>query len=170
MSIDPALVIYSLIFLTSFIPIAEIRGGIPLAFYYFHSNPYRLVWGVIVAVLGNLFVAPFVLYLLKYIDLFIRHSRVVPERIRKIYLWILRYIWSRGRILKRYDIPALATFVAIPFPITGAWTGALIAFLTGMERRRALIAIEIGVIIASFIVTSICLLGSTILKKIFFIS
>lgn len=169
-SIDPvALTYYGLIFLTSFLPIAEVRGGIPLAFYYFYNDLSRLVCGIGVAVLGNLLVAPFVLYLLKYIDVFIRYSTVIPQRLRETYLRILRYVENKSGRLKKYDIPTLATFVAIPFPVTGAWTGALIAFLIGMERKRALIAIEVGVIIASFVVTSICLLGSAILKKIFLI-
>ncbi|MEM4584354.1 MAG: small multi-drug export protein, partial [Ignisphaera sp.] len=84
--------------------------------------------------------------------------------------WILNHSENRGRKLKKYDIPTLVTFVAIPFPITGAWTGSLIAFLIGMDRKRALIAIEVGVLIASLIVLSICLLGLEVLKRIFLIS
>ncbi|MEM4502661.1 MAG: small multi-drug export protein [Ignisphaera sp.] len=164
------LIRYSLIFITSFLPIAEVRGGIPLAFYYFYNDSSRLVWGIAVAVVANLLIAPFVLYILKYIDLFIKRSRIVPKPIRKIYLWILNHSENRGRKLRKYDIPTLVTFVAIPFPVTGAWTGSLIAFLIGMDRKRALIAIEVGVVIASLIVLSICLLGLEVLKRIFLIS
>ncbi|MEM2007825.1 MAG: small multi-drug export protein [Ignisphaera sp.] len=170
-SIDSSTLIhYSLVFITSFLPIAEVRGGIPLALYYFYNDSSRLVGGIAVAIVANLLIAPFVLYILRYIDSFIRHSRIVPETVRKIYLWILKHSENRGRKIKRYDIPALATFVAIPFPVTGAWTGSLIAFLIGMDRKRALIAIEVGVLIASLIVLSICLLGLEVLKRIFFIS
>ena len=44
-------------------------------------------------------------------------------------------------------------FVAIPLPFTGAWTGALCAFVFGIPFRKALIAIAGGVIIAGLIVT-----------------
>ena len=50
-------------------------------------------------------------------------------------------------------------FVAIPLPGTGAWTGALIAFLFGLDFRKSLLVICIGVFIAGVVVTSLCLLG-----------
>ena len=43
-------------------------------------------------------------------------------------------------------------FVAIPLPITGAWTGALAAYLTGISFKRAVLAISLGVLIAAAIV------------------
>jgi len=156
-----------IVFIVSFLPIAEVRGGIPLAFYYFHNDNLMLAIGVAVSAIGNLLIAPFVLFVLKYIDIFIRSSKFVPEKIRKLYIWVLNYVKEKSRKLKKYDIPALATFVAIPLPLTGAWTGSLIAFLIGMDRKRALIAIELGVLGATTIVTLTCLLGLTILKKIF---
>jgi uncharacterized membrane protein len=50
-------------------------------------------------------------------------------------------------------------FVAIPLPMTGAWTGSIIAFILGMRFTYALLSILCGVIIAGAIVTSLCLLG-----------
>lgn len=160
---------YIIVFIVSFLPIAEVRGGIPLAFYYFHNDILRLAISITISSLSNLLIAPFVLFILKYVDLFIKTSRFIPEKVKGLYLWILNHAENRSRKLKKYDIPTLAIFVAIPFPVTGAWTGSLIAFLINMDRKRALIAIELGVVGATAIVTLICLLGLTILKKIFFI-
>ena len=42
-------------------------------------------------------------------------------------------------------------FVGIPLPGTGAWTGALVASVLGMNKKKAFIAILLGVIIASII-------------------
>ena len=50
---------------------------------------------------------------------------------------------------------ALIPFVAVPLPITGAWTGSLAAWGFGLDRRRALAAIFAGVLIAGAVVTLI---------------
>ena len=44
-------------------------------------------------------------------------------------------------------------FVAIPFPGTGAWTGALIAALLQFDRKKSFVYIFIGVLIAASLVT-----------------
>ena len=49
---------------------------------------------------------------------------------------------------------ALAIFVAIPLPMTGAWTGCLVAFLLGFRFWHAFAANAAGVIIAGIIVTA----------------
>ena len=47
---------------------------------------------------------------------------------------------------------ALLVFVAIPIPLTGVWSGALVAFVFGIPIWRAALAIGLGAIIAGFIV------------------
>jgi uncharacterized membrane protein len=44
-------------------------------------------------------------------------------------------------------------FVAIPLPVTGAWTGTVAAFLFGVRKRVALPAIFAGICIAGVVVT-----------------
>ncbi|MEM3998619.1 MAG: small multi-drug export protein [Ignisphaera sp.] len=167
---DSATIIqYAMIFVLSFLPISEVRGGIPLAFFYFHEDFGKLALGIVVSVIGNLLVAPFVLYLLKYIDNFIRNYRLVPEKIRRAYIWVMDYVKRKSKSFEKYEMLGLAIFVAIPLPATGAWTASLIAFLIGMNRKKALISIEAGVIGASAIVAIVCLLGLEILKKLFLI-
>ena len=50
-------------------------------------------------------------------------------------------------------------FVAIPSPVTGAWTGSLAAVLFGLKFKHALLSIFIGIFIAGIIVTCLSLLG-----------
>ncbi|MDD3170245.1 MAG: small multi-drug export protein, partial [Candidatus Pacebacteria bacterium] len=52
---------------------------------------------------------------------------------------------------------ALVLFVAIPFPVTGAWTGSLCAFLFDIPFARALPLIFLGVVIAGVIVALLSL-------------
>ena len=62
-------------------------------------------------------------------------------------------------MIEKYEEFGLMAFVAIPLPGTGAWTGALIAFLFGLDFKKSLLIIAIGVFIAGVIVTCLCLLG-----------
>ena len=50
-------------------------------------------------------------------------------------------------------------FVAIPLPVTGAWTGAAAAFLFGIPRKKAILYITLGSIIAGVIVSLITIGG-----------
>ncbi|PKL06134.1 MAG: ligand-binding protein SH3, partial [Spirochaetae bacterium HGW-Spirochaetae-9] len=50
--------------------------------------------------------------------------------------------------VEKYGYWGLLLFVAIPLPVTGAWTGALGAWILGMSRKKASIAIVGGVIVA----------------------
>ena len=43
--------------------------------------------------------------------------------------------------------------MAIPLPGTGAWTGSLVAALMGMQLKKALPAIVLGVLAAAGIMT-----------------
>ncbi len=65
--------------------------------------------------------------------LFARTRRKANERIRK------------------YEYLGLFLFVAIPIPFTGAWTGALIAYLFDLKFSRSLLAILAGIIVAAAI-------------------
>ena len=61
--------------------------------------------------------------------------------------------------IKKYEHLGLLVFVAIPLPFTGAWTGALIAYLFDLNFSKSLITIFIGVIIAATIMTILILYG-----------
>jgi uncharacterized membrane protein len=53
----------------------------------------------------------------------------------------------------------VAVFVAIPLPVTGAWTGTLGAWMLGLPKRKTLQAVILGVFAAGAIVTSVMFLG-----------
>lgn len=66
------------------------------------------------------------------------------------------------KVIDKHGWWGLAMFVAIPLPITGSWTGTLLAFLTGMSFKRAFSAISLGVFTAGLIVTSVVKAGIAI--------
>ena len=55
---------------------------------------------------------------------------------------------------------ALAAFVGVPFPGTGAWTGAMVAFVLGMPFSEAMSSIFAGVIVAGLIMSSLAAAGA----------
>jgi uncharacterized membrane protein len=61
--------------------------------------------------------------------------------------------------VQKYEALGLVIFVAIPLPITGAWSGVIAASLFKIRFRYAFISIVCGIICAGLIVTSLCALG-----------
>jgi uncharacterized membrane protein len=141
------------VFITSMLPIVELRGALPLAI-----NVYHIPWirAFFIAYFGNLIPVPFILWLLKPLVILI--SRIKP--VGKIFAWLFERTRKRSSaMIERYEEIGLLVFVAIPLPGTGAWTGALIAFLFGLDFKKSCLVIALGVFIAGVIVTCLCLLG-----------
>jgi len=140
------------VFFTAAAPISELRGAIPLAILEFDIS-----WPIafVVAIAGNILPVPFLLLFLDPIARLLSKVKLFDRIIN----WIFERSRRRGKIIERYESIGLAIFVAIPLPLTGAWTGAIVAFLLGLPFWRSLIAITIGVLIAGVIVTTLTLIG-----------
>lgn len=132
------------------LPIFELRLAIP-----FGRGVLDMTAGptFLWAVVGNLLPVPFILLLLG----------PVTEWAERRWSWLHRflerlYAHSRRRHSARFERLrdlALITFVAIPLPVTGAWSGSLAAFVFGVRRRRAFALIAVGVVIAGVLVTAL---------------
>ena len=66
--------------------------------------------------------------------------------------------------IEKSEFFGLIFFVGIPLPGTGAWTGALIASMINMNKKKAFLAITLGVLLAGIIMSifSYGLLGNII--------
>jgi len=73
--------------------------------------------------------------------------------------WFSRVISRNESTFKRWGALALIILVAIPLPITGAWTGSVAAYLFEIKKPLAFLYITIGVIIAGGIVTFLTISG-----------
>jgi uncharacterized membrane protein len=141
------------VFITSMLPIVELRGALPLAI-----NLYHIPWvkAFLIAYIGNLVPVPFILLLLKPMVALLSHIRLF----KKFFTWLFERTRKKSSsMIERYEEIGLLMFVAIPLPGTGAWTGALIAFLFGLDFKKSVLVIALGVFIAGVIVTCLCLLG-----------
>ena len=132
-------------------PISELRGAIPLAYFEFEFS-WPLAF--LIAFAGNLLPVPFLLLFLGPVTDFLSRIRVLEKIINLVF----RISRRRGKIVEKYGPIGLVLFVAVPLPITGAWTGSIVAFLLGMSFKRAFPAIVVGVFIAGVIVTSAAVL------------
>ncbi|MBI3333159.1 MAG: small multi-drug export protein [Candidatus Omnitrophica bacterium] len=127
------------------LPIAEVRGAIPVAIALKLSYPQAFFWSC----LGNLLpVVPLLIWL-----------DPVSAGLRRFPLWRGFFDWlftrtaARAEIVQRYEAIGLALFVAVPLPLTGAWTGCAAASLFKLPFRLAFPAIAAGILGAALIVT-----------------
>jgi len=133
------------VLITTFLPYLELRAAIPLALY-FGASP---VEAFIVGVLGNLVpVIPIMLFL----PLLARWAERLPL-FHRLFVWIEQRTEKQQRTVNKYGFIGLTMFVAIPLPMTGVWTGALVSYLLGIRKRYAFFALMLGVVCAGILVT-----------------
>jgi uncharacterized membrane protein len=129
-------------------PISELRGAIPVAI-----GIYGMTWwqALIIAVIGNMIPVFFILWFLDPVSKWLRKNFRIFD---KFFTWLFDYTRKRhAKKMEVYKELALIILVAIPLPLTGAWTGSLVAFLFGIPYKKALPLIFLGVLIAGVIVT-----------------
>ena len=147
----------------SLAPVSELRGGIPYAMA--HSIPWYIAWPFAAAV--NALVAPLCwLFLSTVHRLFYGRIGEAPP-VQGGFNWyrtIFDNFVERAREklhknVEKWGALGIAVFVAIPLPITGAWTGTLGAWVLGLSKKQTLFAVILGVIAAGAIVTTVMILG-----------
>lgn len=129
----------------SMLPIIELRGAIPL------GAGLGLPWWqtFAISVVGNLLPIPFILLLMRWmLDVMKK-----VKGLRRIALWLEAKVEKKRDKVEKYAFWGLTIFVAIPLPGTGAWTGSLIASVTGMRFWRSFLCATIGVLIAAVVMT-----------------
>ena len=137
------------VMICSMIPIIELRGGIPLGLM------LGLPWwqSFLYAVIGNMLPVPFILLFINKFIAWMSRSKV--KFFNKIGNWLLRKAEKNREKIEKYSFFGVCLFVAIPLPVTGAWTGSLVASTIGMKWWKALLSCFLGVLIAATIVTLI---------------
>lgn len=132
------------IFIVSLLPVLECRGGLIVA----ALLGVRMEVAIPICVAGNVLPVPFILLLLKKVLTWMHKTPLhrIAEKIE-----------ARGEKksagMKNGEFLGLLLFVGVPLPGTGAWTGSLIATLLDMDRRKAVPAILLGVLMATVIMT-----------------
>jgi len=131
--------------IVSALPISELRGGIPLALYY----GFPPLQAYLISVLANALPVPFLLLFLEKIGKIVDRWSLTS----RIYRYFVERTERKRDIIDRYGYVGLTIFVSIPLPVTGAWTGSLLAFLLGLKTIKSFSFIFIGILIAGLIVS-----------------
>ena len=142
----------------AFLPISELRGAIPFAIA--NGVPWYLAYPFSVAI--NALVAPGC-----WLFLSILHPLLLGLSDKRGFRWYRRFFdrfVTRAREKLRGGVEkwgwlGVALFVAIPLPLTGAWTGSFGAWMLGLSKARTILAVVLGVIIAGAVVTLVVMLG-----------
>ncbi|MBR9682164.1 MAG: small multi-drug export protein [Candidatus Aenigmarchaeota archaeon] len=134
------------VIIMSILPIAELRGAIPLGLG-LGLDPMVVIP---LAIFFNALVFFPVFFGLSAIkDTILYRSKLVQRQLDRIHL-------KRGTVDK-YGYLGLLLLVAIPLPFTGAYTGAMLAWLLGLDWKKSFLSITGGVVVAGLIVSSISL-------------
>jgi uncharacterized membrane protein len=136
----------------SLAPISELRGSIPWSL----ANGMPVWAAFALCVVTNMLVGPIAWLFLSTLHRLLSRWRPYATLFKRIVERARRKVHAA---VERWGYWGLAVFVAIPLPITGAWTGALGAWVLGMEVRRSLAAIAAGVLIAGVVVSIVAFFG-----------
>lgn len=135
------------VIITSIIPYLELRGAIPVAW----RLGFDPIEAYLLAVIGNMLPVIPIIILIDPISKLLCHISFFKH----FFDWVFTKSRRKAPQIQKYGFWGLALFVAIPLPMTGVWTGAVIAFLLGMRKRIAFSSIFFGVLIAGLVVTLI---------------
>ncbi len=139
------------VFLISACPVLECRLGMFTAIVLLEMDTFT---GFIISFLGNILPIPFILLLINWIfEVF----KKIPV-LKNIVFWLEDRTLKKRDKIDKYGIWGLLIFVAIPLPGTGGWTGALLASLLHLDKKKSFVVISLGVFIAGLIMTVLSLI------------
>ncbi len=147
----------------SFLPISELRGGLPLAVVYAMDKGIPIILIFSAVVMANILGFFLAFYFLDNVHTRLLRIKFYDRFFRKYVKKIQEKSDKFEEKYKTLGFLALAIFVAIPLPGTGAWTGALISWFLDLDRKKSLLFISLGVLAAGIIV----LLGTLGFIRIF---
>ncbi|ONK65284.1 uncharacterized protein A4U43_C07F35550 [Asparagus officinalis] len=142
----------AVVFALATLPVLELRGAIPVG-YWMHLHPMRLT---VLSILGNMVPVPIIILYLKKLASFLSQKNASATN-------LLDHLVKRAREkagpVEEFQWLGLMLFVAVPFPGTGAWTGAFIAAILDMPFWSAVSANFCGVVLAGLLVNLLVNLG-----------
>jgi len=138
------------------VPLIEQRGAIPVGTIVYHIDPFLVF---IVSLLGSFLPAPFVylffnkiLAWMKTVKMFDKFTNFVDKKVQK-----------GAKKIEKYMEIGLITFVGIPLPTTGLWTGSAIAAFLGLDFKKSMVCVFLGGVISAAIITVVSIVAPAIL-------
>ena len=141
-----------IIFVISLLPILELRGGLLAA----SILGVPIVPALCICIIGNILPIPFILLFIEKILKWMKTTK----HLHGIADWL-----EKKATGPKAEFMGTLLFVGIPLPGTGAWTGALIVSLLHVDRKKASLAIFLGVLLAAAIMCVITYLIPWIVRQ-----
>lgn len=135
------------------LPLIELRGAIPVGIVVFHMHPALVLF---LSFIGNMLPVPLLLLglgpLTSSFSRFPALQRVLDQALERARNQAAE--WGSQNVVR-----ALALFVGVPLPGTGAWSGAVIAFVLGLPLWEGMLGNAVGVLLAGTLVTVLSCMG-----------
>jgi uncharacterized membrane protein len=136
----------SIITIIAALPVVELRLAIPYGILHL-KMAVKTVF--LFSIIGNMIPVLPLLYILEPVSNALRRIKIFD----KFFSWLFERTRKRSKIVEKYELLGLIALVAIPLPMTGAWTGSIAAFIFGLNKKLSFFAIAIGVFIAAVVVS-----------------
>ena len=159
--------IWLAVILIALIPTLESKIAIPFAMNsaLLGSHALSAFSAFALSLIGSILPCIFVIFLTRHLK---SHTTGFVSGFLNRYTVKTNLIQQKHSNLQKYL--ALAGFVAIPLPLTGVWTGSIIAGLTNLNIFKSFIAIFVGAIVSSGITTLLCVCFENSIGYIFLVS
>ncbi|KAJ0667172.1 putative small multi-drug export [Helianthus annuus] len=142
----------AVVFALATLPVIELRGAIPVG-YWFKLNPIVLT---ALAVLGNMVPVPLIILYLKPLATFLAGTNKPAAQFLDL---LFEKAKRKAGPIEEFQWLGLMLFVAVPFPGTGAWTGAFIASILDIPFWSGVSANFFGVVLAGLLVNMLVNIG-----------
>jgi uncharacterized membrane protein len=131
--------------LIALLPFIEMRGAVPVAYCWYHwSLEAALLYAGIVSLVPGLIIV----FYLDRLEPYLRRVKVFDRALTRAFEWTRKKHAEPEKQTRRdrRALILLAILVAIPGPGTGAWTGGLVSYVFEIPKKKAVVALLLGVL------------------------
>ncbi|MGN0324461.1 MAG: COG2426 family protein [Oliverpabstia sp.] len=133
----------AVVFIISLMPLLELRGGLLAG----SLLKVPVAQAIPLSIIGNILPIPFILLFIRQIFKWMKKIKIFRGLVERLEAKAM----GKSDRIRKYEFWGLMCFVGIPLPGTGAWTGALIASLLGIDIKKSSLAILCGIAMATII-------------------
>ena len=147
------------VLLLAAVPLMEQKVSIPLGINVYHMSPITVF---LLTFVGSLLPVPFILICFNKIFEWLGKYKLSSG----IYNLIQRKISKNKSKFEKFEEIALITFIAIPLPTTGVWTGTAIAAFLKLDFKKSVMCAVVGSFICGLIITGLSIAFPAFLKML----
>lgn len=164
--------------IVSMFPIFELKGAIPVGMSreFWGENALNGTQAFICSLIGSCLVVPILAVIFKPIVHWMKNTKIfkniavflddkIGKSTRKIEV---KSALSKSKNKTLLKCLGVFTFVAIPLPLTGVWTGTCVGVMLGLNFFQTVISVVLGNILAGVVITCVCSVFPQLTTILFF--